>query len=162
MKNLILILLLIFFGLESRKARGQEIPQMDFEQFETWLHKNNDTTYVVNFWATWCKPCVKEIPDFLRVADEMKNEKVRFIFVSLDFPGQVSSSVVPFLEKHGMTDEKIILLDDPDANSWIDEVDSGWSGAIPATLIYNSSMRRFEEGTLTYTKLINILKKEAL
>ncbi|MGM0378026.1 MAG: TlpA disulfide reductase family protein, partial [Bacteroidota bacterium] len=137
-------------------------PEMDFEAFEPLLHKSNDTTYVVNFWATWCKPCVKEIPDFIKVASEMKDEKVRFIFVSLDFPGQVDSRVIPFIREHGMEQEKVILLNDPDSNSWIEKVNPGWSGAIPATVIYNADSRKFVEGSLTYTELKNILKTEAI
>ena len=162
MKKFIIIGLLVFSGLASGVTSAQKVPEMDFETFKPWLHKGNDTTYVVNFWATWCKPCVKEIPDFLKLAGEMKDEKIRFIFVSLDFPGQVSSRLIPFIEKHEMGREKVILLNDPDANSWIDQVDPGWSGAIPATVIYNSDMRRFVEGALTYSELKKILKTEAL
>lgn len=162
MKTLMIIVMLVFFGHLDKDVQAQDIPEMDFEAFEPLLHKSNDTTYVVNFWATWCKPCVKEIPDFIKVASEMKDEKVRFIFVSLDFPGQVDSRVIPFIREHGMEQEKVILLNDPDSNSWIEKVNPGWSGAIPATVIYNADSRKFVEGSLTYTELKNILKTEAI
>lgn len=157
-----IIVMLAFSGLMDRDIQAQNIPEMDFEAFEPLLHKGNDTTYVVNFWATWCKPCVKEIPDFMKLAREMKDEKVRFVFVSLDFPGQVDARVNPFIREHGMMEEKVILLNDPDSNSWIEKVNPGWSGAIPATVIYNADSRRFVEGSLTYEELKNILKTEAL
>ncbi|MFO8000408.1 MAG: TlpA disulfide reductase family protein [Marinilabilia sp.] len=157
-----IIVILAFFGHFDRDVQAQNIPEMDFEAFEPLLHKSNDTTYVVNFWATWCKPCVEEIPAFLEVASEFDEEKVKFVFVSLDLPDQKENRVIPFMKKHGMEDEKVILLNDPDSNSWIDKVNPGWSGAIPATVIYNADSRKFVEGSLTYTELKSILKTEAL
>ncbi|MDK2842569.1 MAG: hypothetical protein PWQ17_2075 [Anaerophaga sp.] len=61
---------------------------MNFKHFEPWLHMNNDATYVFKFRATWCKPCVEEITGFLKAASDLEDEKVKFVFVSLDFPSQ--------------------------------------------------------------------------
>ncbi|PWD98612.1 TlpA disulfide reductase family protein [Marinilabilia rubra] len=155
MKRLIgvmFFLLVLFFNGQS-----QEIKVSDFEGLEPALYKSNDTTYVINFWATWCKPCVEEMPGFLEAATAMKSEKVRFIFVSLDFPGQIDARLKPFVKKHDMAD-MVILLDDPDSNSWIEKVHPQWSGAIPATLIYNSVDRDFYEKPLSYNDLINIIE----
>jgi thiol-disulfide isomerase/thioredoxin len=133
MKKLIILFLLIVPLVVSSKA--QEVPEVNFEELSPWLNKANDTTYVVNFCATWCKPCVEEMPHFLEVATEMKDEKVKFVFVSLDFPTQIESRLLPFIEKHEIR-EQVVLLNDPNSNEWINKVDAGWSGAIPATLIY--------------------------
>lgn len=154
-------LVILFFILmpPGNHVFGQEIPEMNFNQLEPYLQKDNDSTYVVNFWATWCKPCVKEIPDFLEAASELKREKVKFIFVSLDFPGQKASRLIPFVDQYNMH-ELVILLNDPDSNKWISKVHHEWSGAIPATLIYKGVDKSFLEKSLAKTELINIIKSK--
>ncbi|SFE83965.1 TlpA family protein disulfide reductase [Thermophagus xiamenensis] len=152
-------IILLFFLLGWLPVTGQTVPEVNFSQFEPWLKKNNDTTYVINFWATWCKPCVEELPGFLKAAADLKNEKVKFIFVSLDFPTQKESRLLPFIEEHAMN-EQVILLNDPASNQWIPKVDPQWSGAIPATLIYKGKNKRFHEGSLSYDELITIIKSK--
>ncbi|WP_462316974.1 TlpA disulfide reductase family protein [Marinilabilia sp.] len=157
MKRFIVVMffsLVMFFNGQS-----QDLEMTDFEGLQPVLKKSNDTTYVINFWATWCKPCVEEMPGFLKAASEMKSEKVRFVFVSLDFPSQVDTRLKPFVKKHDMAD-MVILLDDPDSNSWIEKVDPQWSGAIPATLIYKGIDRDFYEKSLSYNDLINIIERK--
>ncbi|MGQ1891501.1 TlpA family protein disulfide reductase [Thermophagus sp. OGC60D27] len=154
LKFLILLLMAPGFSMV-----GQNVPEMNFSRFEPRLHKNNDTTYVINFWATWCKPCVEEIPGFLKAASDLKNDKVKFVFVSLDFPTQKESRLLPFIKEHGMN-EQVILLNDPASNQWIPKVDSQWSGAIPATLIYKRKDQTFHEGSLSYDELITIIKSK--
>lgn len=140
-------------------ANAQEVEEVNFDQLYPVLHKNNDTTYVINFWATWCKPCVEEMPHFLEVASEMKDEKVKFVFVSLDFPTQKESRLLPFIEKFEIR-EQVILLNDPNSNEWINKVDAGWSGAIPATLVYRGDNKSFQESSLTKEELITIIKSK--
>ena len=125
---------------------------LSFDDFEPHLHFSDETTYLVNFWATWCTPCVDELPAFERISSEYKESNVKVLLVSLDFPKQLESRLLPFLEKHNIRSE-VLVLSDPDANKWIDKVDAEWSGAIPATLIYNSRSREFHEGSYTYEEL---------
>ena len=135
------------------------IPSYDFETFQKKiLQKNNDTTYVVNFWATWCKPCVKELPYFERINKDYADKKVKVILASLDFPNKVQSQVVPFIKKNKLHSE-IVLLDDADANSWIPKVSEEWSGAIPATVIYKNDSRTFYEKSFTYEELKTEIQK---
>ncbi|RCW38948.1 TlpA disulfide reductase family protein [Marinilabilia salmonicolor] len=140
---------------------GQSIEEVSFEELSPLLRQNNDTTYVVNFWATWCKPCVEEIPHFLELASELKDEKVKFIFVSLDFPAQKESRLLPFIEKYEM-DERVILLNDPNSNEWIEKVSPDWSGAIPATLVYRKESSSFHESSLSKEELLTIIKSMTL
>jgi len=128
-----------------------EIRSYDFDGFEPLLHKKDDTLRIINFWATWCKPCVKELPAFKRVAKEFSGEKVKVIFVSLDFPGQLEQKLIPFVEERKL--ENVILLDDPKSNTWIPKVDESWSGAIPATLLYKKGQRDFYESGFDYSSL---------
>ena len=142
---------------ETETISKTKIPTFNFNELEPLLNKKNDTTYVVNFWATWCKPCIKELPDFEKINEQYASQKVKVILVSLDFPGQMESRLIPFVEKRQIKSE-VILLDDPDANGWIPKVDQEWSGAIPATLLYNKRERKFYERSFTYKEIEKELK----
>jgi thiol-disulfide isomerase/thioredoxin len=115
----------------------------DFKTIEPILHRETDTVYVVNFWATWCAPCVAELPIFEKLQADHKN-KVKVILISLDMAKDVEAKLIPFIENNKLK-SKVLHLHDPDADSWINKVDSTWSGAIPATLIYGGGKRRFYE-----------------
>ncbi len=135
---------------------GISIPVYDFNGLRPMLESSDDTILVVNFWATWCRPCVEEIPHFLEAAEELKGQPVRFVYVSLDFRKNLESGVIPFVRNRGMNGS-VVLLHDPDADRWIGQVDSGWSGAIPATLFVSGERRIFREKALTKDELIQII-----
>lgn len=142
----------------ATQLQSQEIKVVDFESFQPYLQKNNDdTVYVINFWATWCVPCVKEMPYFTKARREYTDEKIKFLLVSLDFPQNIKSRVIPFIEKHKIQAE-VIVLDDPNANSWIDKVNPSWSGALPATVVYKNEQKSFHEGEITYKQLTNLIE----
>jgi len=144
---------------ETQAEKNQEeafIPVYDFDGFEYLLQFEDEKTYVVNFWATWCKPCVKELPYFEALRENYKDKGVEVILVSLDFPEKLESHVLPFIEKHKLK-STIVLLDDVDSNRWIPLVSEEWSGAIPATIIYNKKGRNFYERTFTYEELVTEL-----
>jgi thiol-disulfide isomerase/thioredoxin len=156
----ILFFLNISLFLFIQVGSSQNIPVYeDFEEIDELLHKNTDTTYVINFWATWCAPCVKEMPAFNRLYEEFKNEPVDITLISLDFGSSAVDRVRKFSEKHGIN-AKIVILDDPDSNSWIDKVSPEWSGALPGTLIYNRNFREFYEKEFTYKELYQIVKSK--
>ncbi len=98
------------------------------------IHNSSDTVYVVNFWATWCKPCVQELPEFDSFSKRQHNKPVKVILVCLDFKEELEKKVNPFLKKNNFSLE-CILLDEVNGNDFIDKIDPKWSGAIPATLI---------------------------
>ena len=136
----------------THHASRTNVPVVNFEELQEYLSEFGDKTLVINYWATWCVPCVKELPYFEEVTAKYDAEEVEVILVSLDFSDQIASTLVPFIEKHHLR-SNVILLDDPDANSWIDKVSPQWSGAIPATVIkrgdkeafYEQSFHAFEE-----------------
>ncbi|NND32981.1 MAG: redoxin domain-containing protein [Saprospiraceae bacterium] len=123
-------------------AQGFDPPILDFSGFKPYLEKDNDTIYVINFWATWCRPCVEELPLLEKLESDQFEHPLEVILVSLDFRNQVETKLVPFISEHDLQ-SKIIVLDDPDANSWIDQVDERWSGALPATVVYRGQKRLF-------------------
>mgnify|MGYP003951660277 FL=1 len=115
-----------------------------FDDFEKKVLKNNDTTYVINFWATWCKPCVKELPYFESFKQSIGDKKIKVLLVSLDFKNQIKSHLEPFIKKNQYTSE-VILLSDNKYNTWLEKVDAEWSGSIPATLLLSGKKKLFAE-----------------
>ena len=118
---------------------------------------NPDTAYVVNFWATWCKPCVEELPAFdsLQI---LKMKSVKVILVSLDFSEELDKKVKPFLVKHNIQSE-CVLLDEVNGNDFINKISLSWSGAIPATLFKKGTRKDFAEAKLKLSQLQEHLKK---
>lgn len=146
MKN-ILILLMIFFSAHCAKVYGQKNVEVftDFELFEkSIMHRSGDSVYVINFWATWCKPCVQELPYFDILQQKYRDSSLKVILVSLDDSRYVHERVVRFMESKKVESE-VVLLAAPDANAWIDRVDTNWEGSIPATLFYKGNKRIFKE-----------------
>jgi len=139
-------------------SKGVEIPVYDFKNFESLLSIKDGKTRVINFWATWCKPCVAELPYFELINSRYPDKKVEVILVSLDLPTHVESKLIPFVKKQRIQ-SKIVLLDDPDANSWIPKVHENWTGSIPATIIYKDNTSNFYEQSFTYDELEKELKK---
>lgn len=171
MRIYILLLIVLFSSCKQEKFKAKkteeikesieinkiEIDTLDLEIFnfnelEPLLNINDDKIYVVNFWATWCAPCVKELPYFEALNQEYKSKNVEVILVSLDFPKQYETKLMPFVVKHNLK-SKIVILNDVDSNTWIPKVNKDWSGAIPATLIYNKKERLFYEKSFNLEEL---------
>ena len=140
-------------------GRGGIVLYESFEDFQPWLLKNNDTTYIINFWATWCKPCVAELPVFEALNAKVQDDKVKVILCSLDFPNAIESSLYPFVEKHDLQSQVVVLLDGK-TNRWIDKVSPEWSGAIPATYIYKKDKKLFLEKSFDDIEELKLLVKE--
>lgn len=128
------------------------IKTYNYSQLKPLLEKKDDKIYVVNFWATWCAPCVKELPYFERIKQEYTNKNVEVLLVSLDFPKQVDKKLIPFINKNKIQSE-VVLLDDVNEDVWIKAIDETWSGALPATIIYNKNKRKFYEKSFDYETL---------
>lgn len=144
-------------NVDTLVSENAEIEVYNFEQLESFLSSKTDKTLVVNFWATWCKPCIKELPYF-EAAQTKYKEDIRVILVSLDFPEKLESQLIPFVNENAIHSQ-VVLLDDPYENEWIPKVDSTWSGAIPATLIISGSKKVFYEKSFTQEELENEILK---
>ena len=140
-------------SINKEDFNSKKVVSLNFEELERqYLQKKNDSIYVINFWATWCKPCIKELPAFEKLASDYSDKNVKLVLVSLDFPDKLESQVIPFIKKNNIQSE-VVLLDDSDANSWIPKVSPQWSGAIPATIIYKKDNRKFYEQSFTFEEL---------
>ena len=137
---------LSFFGIlllfSCNNPTKDTIEVVDFDGLYSKIDLSVDKTYVINFWATWCAPCVKELPHFEQVNKEFKDKNTEVILVSLDFPSQIETKLKPYLKRNKIK-SKVILLDDSKMNTWVPKVSEQWDGGIPATLIVNSSNYNF-------------------
>jgi thiol-disulfide isomerase/thioredoxin len=143
------ITIFIFFN-----ASGQSIKKYKVEQLVERINKAGDTVLIVNFWATWCKPCIEELPYFHALAGKYKDQKIKLLLVSLDFPKDYPEGIAAFAKKEGY-DSEIVFLDETDADLFCPQIDKSWSGAIPSTFIASSAKgyRKFTEGKMKAAEL---------
>ncbi|QNE39472.1 redoxin domain-containing protein [Hymenobacter sp. NBH84] len=141
-------------------ATAQTVQPVKYTDLAKRLDQPSDTTYVVNFWATWCAPCIKELPNFEQLNAEYASKKVKVLLVSMDTPTLLDKKVVPFVQKRGLKSE-VLLMNEPDPNAWLTKLDKKWSGAIPYTLIVNTkkNQRITFEKELTQAELIAAVQK---
>ncbi|UII34045.1 TlpA family protein disulfide reductase [Fulvivirga ulvae] len=152
-KNYPLLLLLV---LINTSIFAQKAEVVKFERLDAIINQESEKVTVINFWATWCGPCVKELPYFKELAAQ--NPHVNVYLVSLDYVEKLDR-VNTFIERKGLK-SPVLLLDEMDYNSWIDKVDESWSGAIPATLLINTATgkRKFVEKELKEGELQELIK----
>ncbi len=116
---------------------------------------------IINFWATWCKPCVDEIPYFLEELKDNKNDSLRLILVSLDGDDQFPDALNKFVVKRKYEKARLLWLDETNADYFCPKVDPKWSGAIPASLFINNNTgyRNFIEEQISHEKLKEEVKR---
>jgi thiol-disulfide isomerase/thioredoxin len=142
--HLLLVTLVCF--LSSLTAFAQSVEVYDsLPQLEARIRQAGDATLVINFWATWCKPCVEELPCFEELREKYEGENVQVLLVSLDFKSLFEKKLLPFLRTQQFQSE-VVLFADQDANSWIPQISEDWDGAIPATLVMKGKKRNFNLG----------------
>lgn len=148
----------IFLLIISVTAYGQNVKLITVDQLNERIKTGKDSTFVVNFWATWCAPCIKELPHFEKLQAENKSEKLAVLLISVDFKSKLSSSVVPFVKRKGLKNE-VFLLNESSPQEYIDRIDCSWSGSIPATIFIKGKKRKFVESEFTYEQLLTEYKK---
>lgn len=135
---------------------SQSVPILKITDLEKRIKNNSDTTYIVNFWATWCAPCVKELPDFDSISKVYNKKKIKVLLVTMDFKEDLNSKVLPFIAAKKIFSE-VLLLDEVNGNYFIPKISNAWTGALPATLIINqkNNLNHFFEKKLTFDFLKN-------
>lgn len=143
----------IFF---NGSIHAQEVEVIKFPDLEKIIIQADEKIKVINFWATWCKPCVKELPYFEALQQQYPQHEMQVYLISFDDVENLENRVKPFIEKREIT-STVKLLDETDYNAFIDKIDPSWSGAIPATLVISGKNRRFIEGELDKAKLQELI-----
>lgn len=142
----------------SNIALAQNARIVKLDDIQRLIHHTDESIHVINFWATWCAPCIRELPYFEEIsAKGIPGVKVTLISMDLDLDPN-PQKVYKFIEKKGIRSE-VLLLDEDDPNSYIDKIESQWSGALPATLIVNhkTGKRIFIERTLYEDELEQLI-----
>ena len=127
---------LLLFAL-ANTANSQSIPKWKITDVEKYIAEGNGDILVINFWATFCKPCVAEIPSFIKTVDKYKNRHIKLLLVSLDLPSFYPGKIAGFAKKNNFK-TNIVWLDETNADYFCPKIDAKWSGSIPATLIVNT------------------------
>ncbi len=160
MKNFLFILFLVttVFSINKARAQSGELKIIDVSELEEiMVQSEGEKLKVINFWATWCKPCIKELPYF--VSAQSQFPEVEFIYMSIDF-SENSSKTEKFAQKKKLNPSGLYLIDDVDYNSWIDKVSPEWSGAIPATLVIKDGKKYFYEKEFHEGELEELIKQK--
>ena len=156
MKKLLLILLVLAAGTG---ARAQQIRAMSIDDVIHYT-SSKDTVYIINFWATWCAPCVAELPEFNKLKQKYAGAPVKVLLVSLDFKEDYPNKLGLFLQRKRIMPE-VVWLSDTDPNKFIPKIDNSWEGSIPATIIVQpgKGFKQFIEGQVTERQVAKIVDR---
>lgn len=157
MKKLLAIGIILAPVLLNAQAKPQLIK---LDRLEKAINSKSDTLQVINFWATWCAPCVKELPIFEKVNKDV-TKPLKITLVSMDLSLDPNpEKVYKFVTRKQLT-SRVWILDERDPNIYIDKIDPAWSGALPATLVVNTitGKRKFVEGEMTEEKLNQLISE---
>lgn len=149
---------LLAFGLLAVSCKAQ-VKAYRAEEILQRL-KNEDTIYVVNFWATWCGPCVVELPYFENVNRDYAGKPVKVLLISLDFKEDYPFRLSVFL-KNKKIESEVLWLNEKKPNDFIPKFSKQWGGAIPATIISygRKNYRQFFERPMRYYELETIVNE---
>jgi len=156
MKRTLIIILTFFSGI---LAKGQDIKSVKITEVEKMIAESKGPL-IVNMWATWCKPCIEEIPYFISEVNKQNAsstsaaDSIHLLLVSLDFKEAFPKGIAAFAKKRKFT-ATIVWLDETNADYFCPRIDPKWSGAIPASLFINNKTgyRKFAEDQLSQEEL---------
>ena len=126
-----------------------------FSDLQSIIDSDKNTLWVINFWATSCPPCLKEMPHFKELEKEFQDKNLKILLISLDQVKHLESRVYPFVKKYEIVPE-VALLEDQNYSAWTVKIDSTWYGALPATVIIKGENRKFRFGIYqSYKELLD-------
>lgn len=161
MKQILLFLFIISLWGCQAQEKTRILKTVNYDELKSIIQKEDGKLYIVNFWATWCKPCVEELPSFMAVNEQFKNESnFKMILVSMDNAKVLETKVKNFIQKNNMDVDVYLLDDNKRMNEWIPAVDEKWSGIIPATVVYKNGKKiLFHEKQMTQFELEDIVNE---
>ncbi len=129
------ITLTVLLIISSFFCYGQKAEIIKLPELQEIISKDSDKIKVINFWATWCGPCIKELPLFQQLHEERRDVAVTLVSMDLDLDPN-PEKVYKFIARKNIT-ASVVILDEQNPNAWIDKIEKEWSGALPATIIIN-------------------------
>lgn len=148
-----------FFAVQLSTAFGQKADLVSLSQLQALIASPTKSVQVVNFWATWCAPCIKELPLFEKLNGERSDITVTLVSMDMDLDSN-PDKVYKFMTRKNIQ-SRVVILNERNPNSWIDKIDKNWSGALPATLIVNpaNGKRKFIERAMKEGDLEKYIKE---
>jgi len=129
-------------------AQAQQPPLLRLSDLQKLMTTPSQEIKVINFWATWCAPCIKEMPLFEKLNQDRKDVKVTLVSMDIDLDPN-PEKVYKFVSRKKIQSQ-VVILNERNPNDWIDKIEKEWSGALPATLLINTKngKRKFVEKEL--------------
>lgn len=154
--KLLFILLVVVSSVET--TFSQEIKSIKITELEKTI-ADSKAPMIINFWATYCMPCIEEIPFFQEEVKKHEKDGVQLLLVSLDLKSAYPEKITALAKKRGFN-APIAWLNETDADYFCPRVDQKWSGSLPATLFINNKTgyRKFFESELTRGELQKEIK----
>ena len=147
--NMRILLIVLLASLSFLEGRSQTVKKVKIGEIED-LIRNADYPLVVSFWATWCRPCIHEIPYLQETVEKYSDRNVELVLGSLDFKESFPSVIESFVKKNGYK-ASFFWLNETNADQFCPKIDPKWDGSIPATLFVNNKTgyRKFYDRQLT-------------
>ncbi len=151
--------LVVFVLVSATCLKAQSIASWKVEDVKNYIDKS-DSVLVINFWATFCKPCVEEIPYLQSISNKYKDQQVKLLLVSLDVPSFYPDKIKSFDTERGINSE-VVWLNETNADYFCPAIDKSWSGVIPSTFFINkkTGYKKFIEEQMKPAQFENELKK---
>lgn len=130
-------LFVIAFLLSATVVHAQDVKSIKITDLETTI-KDSKTPLIINFWATFCVPCLEEIPYFQETADQYKTRNVSIVFVSLDMKEAYPVKVNATAKKLKLV-YPVVWLNETNADYFCPKVDTSWTGGMPSSLFVNNA-----------------------
>lgn len=154
-----IFLFILFTGIFVSAAKAQKVASWKVTDVRNFIDKS-DSILVISFWATFCKPCVEEIPYLESISNKYKDQKVKVLLVSLDTRDSFPDEIERFIKRNNYTSQ-VVWLNETNADYFCPKIDKSWSGSLPSTLIINkkTGYKKFIEEQMKPEQFETELKK---
>ncbi|HPF28160.1 MAG TPA: redoxin domain-containing protein [Steroidobacteraceae bacterium] len=131
-------------------------------QLRNILEREHGNVVILNLWGTWCAPCLREIPELVRLQQELAPLRVSLVGVAMDEASSIDSMVEPFRKKY-FPAFRTYARNSPDMDSMVSVVDTAWNEILPTTYILDreGKVARKIQGVKTYDEFRTIVTKIA-
>lgn len=128
--------LFLALTLTTLAATAQSLTPVDEAGYQKLVQSNKGSVVLVDFWATWCKPCRAELPQLVKLQAKFQAKGVKLVTISADEPESVAAAKT-FLKDSGAAALPSYLRRAKDDDKFINAIDNSWPGQLPALFLYD-------------------------